>query len=48
LFVSERKSEQEINELVTCQPLASRLPKNAQPELDFIGKMFAMAQVRPS
>jgi hypothetical protein len=36
--VTERVNEMDGLESVGCQPWTSRLPKMAQPDLDYIGK----------
>ena len=38
--VTERVNEMDGLESVACQPWTSRLPKMAQPDLDYIGKMY--------
>ena len=39
-FVSERLNDADGLEPVPCQPWTSRLPKMAQPDLDYIGKLL--------
>ena len=46
LSVAERVNEMDGLESVACQPWTSRLPKMAQPDLDYIGKAHLQYECR--